>query len=70
MVSVIVIVIVMCYTAHFTPVVVVGFEARTYFVLESNPSSVNVCVVLNGTTEREVEVNVAAIDMSAASQFI
>ena len=48
----------------------VGFEDTAYFVLESNPSSVNICVILNGTTEREVEVNVTAMDLSATSQFI
>ena len=48
-------------------VVMVGFEETAYFVLESHPSSVNVCVVLNGTTEREVDVNVTAMDMSATS---
>ena len=48
----------------------VGFEETAYFVLESNPSSVNVCVVLNGTTEREVNIGVIAIDISAIGQFI
>ena len=46
----------------------VGFEETAYFVLESQPSSVNVCVVLNGTTERAVGINVTAVDMSAKSQ--
>ena len=57
------IIIVSTYT-----VVTVGFEETTYFVLESNPSSVIVCVVLNGTTEREVEVSITAMDVSATSQ--
>ena len=48
----------------------IGFEETIYFVLESNPSSVNVCVILNGTTEREVNVHVIAVDISATSQFI
>ena len=48
----------------------VGFEETAYFVLESNPSSVNVCVVLNGTTEREVLINVTAMEMSAKSQLL
>ena len=48
----------------------IGFEEIAYFVLESNPSSVNVCVILNGTTEREVNVHVTAMDISATSQFI
>ena len=48
-------------------VVMVGFEETAYFVLESQPSSVNVCVVLNGSTEREVDVNITAMDMSATS---
>ena len=50
--------------------VTIGFEETAYFVLESNPSSVNVCVVLNGTIDREVEVTVVAVDMSATSQFM
>ena len=50
--------------------VVVGFEETTYFVLESDPSSVNVCVILNRTTERVVQVIVTGMDISATSQFI
>ena len=45
-------------------VVIVGFENPIYFVLESDPSSVNVCVILNGTTEREVAVNVTVVGIS------
>ena len=48
----------------------IGFEEAAYFVLESNPSSVNVCVALNGTTEREVKVTITAVDISATSQLI
>ena len=50
--------------------VIVGFEETAYFVLESQPSSVDVCVVLNGMTERTVGVNVTAMDMSAESEFV
>ena len=48
----------------------IGFEETAYSVIESNPSSVNVCVVLNGTTEREVEATVITEDLSATGQLI
>ena len=48
----------------------IGFEETMYFVLESSPSSVNVCVILNGTAEREVNVHVTAMDISATGQFL
>ena len=48
----------------------VGFEETAYFVLESDPNSVDVCVALNGTTERVVAVTVTAMDLSATSQLI
>ena len=48
-------------------VVMVGFEETAYSVVESTSSSVNICVVLNGTTEREVEVFTTAVVISATS---
>ena len=50
-------------------VVMVGFEETTYFVLESQPSSVNVCVVLDGTTERAIEINMTTVEDSATGEF-
>ena len=51
-------------------VVMVGFEKTMYSVLESQPSSVNMCVVLNGTTERKVDVDVTAMDLTATSRLL
>ena len=46
----------------------VSFEEANYYVLESNPSSVIVCVVISGTAERDVEVNVTAMEITAQSK--
>ena len=47
----------------------VGFEETAYFVPESDLNSVVVCVVLTGMTEREVDVEVIPMDMSAIGQL-
>ena len=47
----------------------VGFEDMAYSVLESQPSSVNVCVVLTGATERAIEINMTSVEGSAAGEF-
>ena len=48
----------------------VSFEEANYYVLESSPSSVNICVALTGSTERDLEVNVTAIEVTAQREII
>lgn len=51
-----------------TSVVNVTFEQMVYFIRESNPGFVNVCVILIGAAEREVQVTVDAMEITARSK--
>ena len=53
---------------NYVSVVSVSFEEAIYHVLESNPSSMIVCVVISGFAERDVEVNVTAMEITAQSK--
>ena len=46
----------------------VSFEEANYFVLESSPSSFDVCIVISGIIERNVEVTVTAVELTAQSE--
>ena len=46
----------------------VSFEEANYFVLESSPSSFDVCIVISGIIERDVEVTVTAVESTAQSE--
>ena len=54
--------------AYFVSVVSVSFEEANYFVLESSPSSFDVCVVISAIIERNVEVTVTAVELTAQSE--
>ena len=46
----------------------VSFEEANYIVLESSPSSFDVCVVISTIIERNVEVTVTAVELTAQSE--
>ena len=46
----------------------VSFEEANYIVLESSPSSFDVCVVISAIIERNVEVTVTAVELTAQSE--